>query len=173
MKIYEYCGPRDISRYYSSSPPGQEVRSPENVRTWVNETRQVLDQGTVIATFVIDQKGILRIVDRRSEHVACAGGIGVQSAGEITFDLNDSLEVIEITNQSTGYCPEPESWAAVESALSKAGIPNPGGFTIKFVFRKCEKCGQRNIVKEDIYECSVCEAPLPKHYNFTTNQEIG
>ena len=51
-------------------------------------------------------------------HVACAAGGPVLSAGEITFD--DDMTVAEITNQSTGFCPEPESWPAVSDALDRA-----------------------------------------------------
>jgi hypothetical protein len=36
-------------------------------------------------TFVIDLNGELRIAPRRSEHVACAEGHAVLSAGEMTF----------------------------------------------------------------------------------------
>ena len=35
-------------------------------------------------TFVIGVDGVLRVADRRSEHVACAGGGDVLSAGELT-----------------------------------------------------------------------------------------
>ena len=81
----------------------------------------------------------------RSEHVACAAGGPVLSAGEITFD--DECNVPEISNQSTGFCPEPESWSTVERALDRVGIEHPGGFTIAVVFRLCPKCHERNIVK--------------------------
>ncbi|CAM5508234.1 hypothetical protein STANM309S_03657 [Streptomyces tanashiensis] len=36
-------------------------------------------------TFVVGTDGILRLAPRRSEHVACAGGAMVLSAGEIGF----------------------------------------------------------------------------------------
>jgi hypothetical protein len=50
---------------------------------------------------------------RRSEHVVCAGGGLVRAAGELRFELrHGSVVVAEASNQSTGYCPEPQSWTA-------------------------------------------------------------
>jgi hypothetical protein len=70
--------------------------------------------GRVIATFVIDASGTLKVADRRSEHVLCAGGVPVRSAGEVTFAIQaDRVAVVAVSNQSTGYCPEPESWNAL------------------------------------------------------------
>ena len=71
-----------------------------------------------------------------------------------------------MTNQSTGYCPEPESWIAVEIALKHIGVKFPDGFTTEFLFRRCESCGQINIVKENWFVCSVCDAELPPQWNF-------
>jgi len=64
----------------------------------------------LIVTFVIDQSGTLLVADRQSEHVACAGRQPVLSAGEMTFLVSGKVvEMAEVSNQSTGYCPEPES----------------------------------------------------------------
>ncbi len=61
----------------------------------------------IIATFVIDTASNLRINDRHSEHIVCANGEMVLSAGEITFEMykNNVVQISQITNQSTGYCP--------------------------------------------------------------------
>ena len=120
------------------------------------------------ATFVIDTDGRLRVADRRSEHVACAGGGDVQSAGEMFFLIDGSAasKLAGVTNQSTGYCPEPESWPAVAAALDAASLPHPGGFTTEFVFRLCKACGQRNVVKEGVFECGACGRPLSAAWNF-------
>ncbi len=75
-----------------------------------------MKDGSFIATFIITLNEELLVAPRRSEHVACASGGPVLSAGEITFD--DNLVVIEVTNQSTGFCPEPESWASVAIHLT-------------------------------------------------------
>src|SRR6185503_4526289 len=89
-------------------------------------------------TFVIDINGRLRIADRRSEHVVCSGGDDVLCAGEMTFGWKSGECVVEnVTNQSTGYCPDVESWDAVESALVGLSIRHPPGFDPPFVFRRC------------------------------------
>jgi hypothetical protein len=70
--------------------------------------------------------------------------------------------VVEASNQSTGYCPEPESWTAVAAALDRIGVPHPGGFTLEIMFRRCPKCGERNMVKDGWFACG---AELPKEWN--------
>src|SRR5689334_429003 len=118
-RLYSYVGPKEIAARAGQSG-GTAILSPEDVRQWVKATQQELSSGCVIATFVIDAEGTLRIADRRSEHVACASGGKVQSAGEMTFEIGSKIAVAEVTNQSTGYCPEPESWPAVAAALTQA-----------------------------------------------------
>jgi hypothetical protein len=75
-------------------------------------------------------------------------------------------EVVEITNQSTGYCPEPESWPAVAASLDRAGIAHPGRFTHEVIFRRCTSCGERSIVKDGWFACAVCGGELPALWNF-------
>jgi hypothetical protein len=134
----------------------------------MREARSDFDRsGRIIQTFVVTEDGSLCVADRRSEHVACAGGAPVLAAGEITFHrVGSSVEAEEVTNQSTGYCPEPESWKAMAAALAQAGIRGPDRYTTEFVFRRCEHCGQINLVKEEIFECAVCECALPSGWNF-------
>lgn len=114
------------------------------------------------ATFVVTADSVLWLADQRSEHVSCARGADVQAAGELTFSESG---LIAATNLSTGYCPEPECWEALQAALERAIIPHPGGFTTSYLFRRCENCGQRNIVKDGIFECGVCTAILPEFWN--------
>jgi hypothetical protein len=71
-----------------------------------------------------------------------------------------------VTNQSTGYCPEPESWPAVATALDRIGVAHPGRFTQEIVFRRCTACGERNVVKDGWYVCGSCGADLPADWNF-------
>ena len=131
------------------------------------ETDQDPDaDGCVIATFVIDDAGTLLIADRRSEHVACSGGRPVHSAGEMTFELAaPTVRVIGASNQSTGYCPEPESWPAVAAALTATGLAGPTGFHSPCVFRQCVACGYHTLVKDMAFECGVCGRELPAEYN--------
>lgn len=158
MKIYAYVGPHEIKRKVADAPPGTPVRTAGDL--------VVFDEPL---TFVVGVDGVLRVADRHSEHVACAGGGQVLSAGELTATKRpgaDVVRIVEISNQSTGFCPEPESWPAVASALEAAGIAHPGRFTVTIVFRRCVGCGERNIVKDDWYECALCGEELPRAWNF-------
>jgi hypothetical protein len=129
--------------------------------------REDIPGGDEPFTFVIDLEGTLRLAPRRSEHVACAGGRPVLSAGEITFERGaQGPEVTSASNQSTGYCPEPSSWPAVAAALDRIGVSHPGRFTDEFTFRRCPRCGERNLVRDDDFGCAICGADLPLTWNF-------
>jgi hypothetical protein len=166
-RLYLYVGPKKIADRVRTAPPGMRVTNIEDVLQWVRQTNQELDRsGCVTATCVVDEFGWLSIADRRSEHVACAGGRPVQSAGEMTFLVSgNTVSIVSATNQSTGYCPEPGSWSAIRAALERAGIEAPDGFSQAFVFRRCVRCGSINIVKDGVFECGVCSAGLPAEWN--------
>ena len=94
------------------------------------------------------------------------------SAGEIAFGAGpNGLAVTEVTNQSTGYCPEASSWPAVADALDRAGVAHPGRFTDEFVFRRCLRCGERNVVRDGDFTCAICDAELPASWNFDVSAE--
>lgn len=164
-----YVGPRDIKARSVGAPAGREIRSAADVAKWIGESGQTAAGGEVVAaTFVIDANGRLLVADRHSEHVACAGGGDVLAAGEIFFsiDRGNVIGVAEVTNQSTGYCPEPSCWVAVEATLDRIGLDHPAGFTTECIFRRCVKCGARNIVKDGWFGCDVCGDELPGDWNF-------
>ena len=167
-RLYDYVGPPEIKARVAGRPAGTAIRSHAELLAWLGETgRRPGPDDMVAATFVIDEKGDLVLADRRSEHVACAGGGPVLSAGEMFFLIgDDGLEVAEASNQSTGYCPEPASWPAVAAALDRIGVPHPGRFTQETVFRRCERCGERNVVRDGWFVCGVCGAELPAGWNF-------
>ncbi|GAA2794232.1 hypothetical protein GCM10010441_19350 [Kitasatospora paracochleata] len=71
----------------------------------------------------------------------------------------------EVSNQSTGYCPDGSCWPAVAAALDRAGLPRPQGFTHEVVFRRCPGCGEINVVREGNFVCVFCEGPLPSRWN--------
>jgi hypothetical protein len=154
MKRYAYVGPEGIRAAALSAESGAVIRTTADLARWMERT----------ATFVVGEDGWLRLADRRSEHVACAAGRPVLAAGEVTFSSDG--RVVAISNLSTGYCPEPESWSAVAAALERAGVAHPGRFTDAFTFRRCPACGERNLVKEDVFVCALCDAELPRAWNF-------
>jgi len=163
---YRYVGPREIINSLPKNSGCIRVQDTKDIIRWIIETDQIEDYAGFTVTFIVDTGGNLWINDRHSEHVLCASGENVLSAGEITFQLEkDQVEVIEVTNQSTGYCPEPESWLAVKNALQSLEIPHPPDFTMKCIFRLCKKCGTKNLVKDDWYVCSVCDSELSKNWN--------
>lgn len=121
-------------------------------------------------TFVVALDGALRLAPRRSEHVALAGGHDVLAAGEIAFaPIVSGWHVVEVTNQSTGYCPDPDSWPAVVEALDRIGVRHPCDFTDKVIFRRCPACGERNIVRDNDFTCAHCDSALPARWNFGPN----
>jgi hypothetical protein len=167
MRVYKHLNPGKVDAHPPQSTRAR-IGSSKDVLDWLVRTGQKVGRdGIVTTTFVIDTDGWLWVADRHSEHVACAEGRDVLSAGEMTFDVSSPVvSVTDATNQSLGYCPEPDSWPAVASALERAGIKPLGGFTAEFIFRRCLACGTKNIVKDGWYECGVCGSSLSQDWNF-------
>ena len=169
MKTYVYVGPDDIRRRAESAAPGAIIASRADLSAWIRSTGQASEgTGWIAATFVIDAAGRLRLADRHSEHVACAAGGPVISAGEVFLEAGrrGTWAVAEISNLSTGFCPEPESWPGVASALEAAELSHPGRFTTEIVFRRCPDCRERNVVRDGWFVCALCGADLPRDWNF-------
>jgi len=166
-KRYSYVGHVNIADLPSDNQRVW-VRSSQDILQWIKTTNQQPEYDDVyIATFIVDTDGLLWINDRRSEHVLCANGQDVLCAGEIGFVINDSqLEIIELSNQSTGYCPEPKSWYAIHHALQTAQISHPDFFTLAITFRLCDVCHTKNIVNDHHFYCANCDASLPLEWNF-------
>jgi hypothetical protein len=161
---YRYVGPADL-RVSATAIGIVAANSPEALAGWLDDQ----DPTELIepVTFVVMLDGVLWLAPRRSEHVALARGRDVLAAGEMTFvRVGSGWQVAEVTNQSTGYCPDPDSWPAVGRALDGLGIPHPDDFTERVVFRRCPACGQRNIVREDDFVCALCDGVLPVEWNF-------
>lgn len=168
MKFYHYVGSEQIKISVCDYPSGTIIDSLLGLKNWVTNSfnKKTNSSSVLVATFVIDVKQRLCLADRYSEHVACAGRQPVLSAGEMFFVWNKgALEISDITNQSTGYCPEIDSWHYVEAALNKIIVPYPAHFTVEFTFRRCCDCAQINIIKNDVFVCSVCNSILPEQWN--------
>ena len=159
MRRYKYVGPSDIMERSRRRDDCIRVNHPSDVLSTI--------EGIWVATFIIDTDEQLWVADRRSEHVACADGKDVLAAGEITLErTNEGLIATQISNQSTGYCPEPSSWSTVQRVLERVGIPHPSRFTHAFEFRRCDKCQTTNLIKDSVFECAVCGAEISRVWNY-------
>jgi len=168
VKHYQYVGPKHLEDLADSESLRQHIQTQEDFHKWFKESKQAWNaQDELTVTFIVDVEHQLWIADRHSEHIACARGKPVLSAGEMTFIREkDEIEILRITNQSTGYCPEPASWKHVEQALRSIDFYAPSDFEVSFIFRKCHKCDVINIVKEELFECAVCQRALNAEWNF-------
>jgi hypothetical protein len=165
-KQYFYVGskPKSVQQLLRDPSPRSQITAQGDVVNWL---RNRFDPESFTATFIIDVNEQLWIADQRSEHIVCARGEAVLAAGEITFTIDQGIvRVVEITNQSTGYCPEPESWDVVAAVLDQTGMQHPRIFTMICVFRRCITCSTTNIIKEELYECAVCGSPLSRTWNY-------
>ncbi|GAB3963622.1 hypothetical protein GCM10029978_022100 [Actinoallomurus acanthiterrae] len=165
-QTYRYVGPADLLATVRPGGEGRAIRSLDDLAAWSsNRGDAELDEPF---TYVVDLSGTLRLAPRRSEHVACAGGVPVLGAGEVMFRRERGRWVVdEISNQSTGYCPDVTSWPAVRDALDQAGLAHPGSFTHPVIFRRCPACHERNIVRDDDFHCAFCDTELPATWNIT------
>jgi hypothetical protein len=163
-KRFEYVGPAEVREQALRAPPGVAILSHEALLSWLRDATNDISVEGGWATYVVDLKGQLVVAPRRTEHVACARGTVVLAAGEIQFSARG--DVIEVTNNSTGYCPCEDCWESVRAALDRAGLKRPSAFTFLARFRLCPNCGQRNLVKDEWYRCALCEAELPTEWNF-------
>lgn len=167
MRLYSYIGPDAIRERSVNAPRGRAINSLHDLRLFLSDAFGDRAAEVVGFTYVVNLDGVLLVADRSSEHVACAGGQRVLAAGELFLEISrDRLELSEISNLSTGYCPEPECWQAVAQSLANAGLSHGGGFTTTCVFRKCPSCGMRNVVKDQYFFCAVCDSELPRTWNF-------
>ncbi len=163
---YRYVGPAEF-RDQVIAVDAVCVNAPALLDQWQAERdRRELAEPV---TFVVALDGVLRLAPRRSEHIALARGQDVLAAGEMKLaPAGTGWRVTEVTNQSTGYCPDPDCWPAVATALDRVGIAHPAGFTNKVIFRRCPSCGERNIVRDDDYTCALCGSALPAQWNFVS-----
>ncbi|GCD99238.1 hypothetical protein EHYA_06952 [Embleya hyalina] len=163
-RMYRYVGPVELKELVRAGGEGRSMRSSADFDEWAAALTP--DELAEPFTFVVDAGGVLRLAPRRSEHVVCAGGEGVLSAGEMSFrEESGRWAVEEVSNQSTGYCPDVISWPAVAEALDRIRIARPSGFTHEVVFRRCRSCRERNIVREEDFVCVFCGEDLPLEWN--------
>ena len=160
---YCYVGPADL-RSLPQPVDLVDVESPTVLDRWL-EDRKPRDRVEPF-TYMVTVDGALRIAPRQCEHVACTGGTDVLAAGEMRFEYDETTwAVTQVSNQSTGYCPDLDSWHAIAAALDRLDVRHPDGFTHPIVFRVCPACCAINIVHDDIFECIMCPEELPREWN--------
>ncbi|MFD0718138.1 hypothetical protein [Streptomyces globosus] len=163
-RSYRYVGPVELKAAVRPGSGGCPIRSAADFDGWI-AARSAAELAEPF-TFVVGTDGVLRLAPRRSEHVACAGRDMVLSAGEISFIREAGRWTVgEVSNQSTGYCPDVTSWPAVAHALDDVELGRPSGFTHEVVFRRCPDCQEHNIVREDDFVCVFCGSDLPEMWN--------
>ncbi|GGM14929.1 hypothetical protein GCM10010129_68930 [Streptomyces fumigatiscleroticus] len=120
-RSYRYVGPAELKAAVRPGGGGCRIGSAADFGGWTAE-RSAAELAEPF-TFVVGTDGVLRPAPRRSEHMACAGGGMVLSADEISFTREaDRWAVSEVSNQSTGYCPDVSSWPEVARALDDVGL---------------------------------------------------
>lgn len=162
VRLYRYVGSDEIAQQAQASIERLQPASPADIRAWAPRPLR----GALELTYIVDTAGNLWLSDRRTEHVACARGGQVLGAGELALEIGRArITVASVTNQSTGYCPEPDCWPAVREALSRAGLGPPAAFTHAFRYRRCTTCRGINILKDAMPDCPVCGTALPLAWN--------
>ncbi|WP_234436173.1 hypothetical protein [Streptomyces sp. NRRL S-813] len=126
-RSYRYVGPVELKAAVRPGDGGRRIGSAADFGGWIVEQSAV--ELAEPFTFAVGMDGVLRL-SRRSEPVTCADGDRVLGAGEISFMRKaDRWTVSEVSNQSTGYCPDVSSWAEVARALDAVELGRPSDFT--------------------------------------------
>jgi hypothetical protein len=167
QRHYDFVGPESLSGL-RRQPDCLNPTSAFDIGGWLkSKLPSGRIKGGIYVTFIIDVDEQLWIADRCSEHVACADGGPVLAAGEMVFDLHcGDVEVIEVSNQSTGFCPEPSCWDVIARVLDRLRLVRPEALSHSFDFRRCPSCQAINVIKNDIFECDICGEDLPCEWNF-------
>jgi len=164
-RLYKYVGSPEILKSVAGADAGAPINNADDLRRWLSDNREESEAtGEIFATYTVDRDGRLLLAPRRTEHVACASGGPVRAAGEMAF--NRDTQLLYVSNQSTGFCPEPESWPEVAASLKNVVPDLPSEFSRAFTFRRCPNCSQILVIKDDWYVCDVCDADVPRHWNF-------
>jgi hypothetical protein len=168
--VYSYVGEHE----YSAGGEGdtaeetrQRIASADEISAWVGKHGEEAEfDRSVPACYIVDTDYEFWIASRFSEHVTLAKARPVLAAGEVFFGEDGGVATVErITNQSTGYCPEPSSFKIAEFVLAKLKIPHPEEFDPAFQFRWCKPCGNIEIVKDGDFTCLMCGEELPEEWN--------
>lgn len=159
-RLFPYRGPSRLVPASGARPAGVVVETALQFADLADDPSQErLGDGSVAFTYVVDQSNSLRVANRRSEHVVCAGGEPVLAAGElfVTPGRKGSW-VVRASNFSNGYMPSEDSFMALKLALERARLPAPKGFDPAIAYRYCGRCMEAVIAETGA--CRVCQAAL-------------
>jgi hypothetical protein len=121
---YRYVGPAVLAEHARPGPGVITVTSAHVLARWL--AARPAGELSEPFTFVVSLDGQLRLAPRRSEHAGCAAGQPVLAAGEVLFSRDGAgWSIIEISTQSVGYCPDPDSWPALAGTLDRLGLAHP------------------------------------------------
>ena len=172
-RLYRYVGPEAIRSRSASAPGGTPIERQEALRAWLDGQDVPRSVVQVVATFVIDPEGVLRLADRRSEHVACAVGGPVLSAGEMFFSSRGKPPPSRRSEPLDRLLPRARVVACGWRGPGPDRSPPPRPVHDRVVFRRCPHCGERNVVKDGWLECEVCGGELPEVWNFDPETNHG
>ena len=165
--VFQYVGPRRLYSLASQTPKGKLLSGFNALREWIRKTNEPEE---IWATYVVSLDCNVLIAERQYEHVTCAGRQDVLGAGEVL--LSADAEIMEISNYSTGYCPDVTSIHATQRAFARCCSTQFSGFSYAAEFRKCSDCGARNVVRDSWFFCAVCDSPLNSRWNFESPDPI-
>ncbi|WP_189003031.1 hypothetical protein [Deinococcus roseus] len=80
--------------------------------------------------------------------------------------FKNQVQVLGLSNLSTRFCPEPACLQVGLTLLENLKLDLTGCTVYAFDFRLCPECQTINVVKNQEFYCSVCDAALPLHWNF-------
>lgn len=90
-----------------------------------------------------------------------------RAAGEVELGVAQKQLVVRgVTNQSTGYCPEPSCFGEIAAALVRVGVSATGRAVARLHLPAMSQVRSDRHREEDDFECAVCATPLPKEWNF-------
>ncbi len=168
-RTYNYVVSRRIAEQAEAPISRLAPATPDDIRSW----SLAPNNGNLELTFVVDPRGQLWLsIDTASMSPARADSPYSLLASCVPRVTPQQVAVVSVSNQSTGYCPEPDCWPAVRDALRNAGLESPNEFTHAFDFRRCVSCSGINILKDGMPDCPSCGTELTCQLELRTRRRL-
>ncbi len=98
-KVYSYVGAACLNSLENLDAARTLVPFEGDIVAAIRRSKSPKKTEPIVFTFIVGFNGLLWIADRHSEHVACARGGDVLSAGELTFEVDGGIVIVtDITN---------------------------------------------------------------------------